>query len=116
MIEVSNLTFQYPHQAQPVLQGLSLTIPTGQWLAVVGKNGSGKSTLARLIAGLLPTPAQTIRVNDLPVDEAHLAALHHQIGLFFKTLIINLWGRRLKPTWLWARKSPGASSSNGTTD
>lgn len=84
MIEVSNLTFQYPHQDQPVLQGLSLTIPTGQWLAVVGKNGSGKSTLARLIAGLLPTPAQTIRVNDLPVDEAHLAALHHQIGFVFQ--------------------------------
>lgn len=84
MISVEKLTFTYPHQEAALFEDLSLTIPDHQWVAIVGRNGSGKSTLARLIAGLLPTPAGTITVNGLPVDEDHLAALHQQLGFVFQ--------------------------------
>ena len=37
---------------------LSLTVPQGQWLAIVGSSGSGKSMIARAMMGLLPATAQ----------------------------------------------------------
>lgn len=41
-------------QRRPVLHGVSLDIPVGQWTSIVGPNGAGKSTLLRCLAGVLP--------------------------------------------------------------
>src|SRR4051812_46355761 len=54
-IEFRNLTFAYPAESErtaPVLQSLSLKVPAGTSLAIVGPTGSGKSTLVNLIARL----------------------------------------------------------------
>lgn len=48
----------------PVLDGLNLEIPHGQFLATVGRSGSGKSTLLRLLAGLDRPDAGTISADD----------------------------------------------------
>lgn len=50
MIQAENLTFRYTdfsHAAQLALEGVNLTIPHGQFAAILGRNGSGKSTFAR---------------------------------------------------------------------
>ena len=51
-VRAENLRFTYRGRAQPTLNGLSLDIPAGQSLAIVGENGAGKSTLIKLICGL----------------------------------------------------------------
>ncbi len=51
MLEVRDLRFAYPGGA-PVLNGVSLTVAPGLWLAVLGPNGSGKTTLLDLMLGL----------------------------------------------------------------
>jgi len=51
LIELDNVTFAY--EEEPVLRGVSLHIPPGQMLGIIGPNSSGKSTLLRLIAGIL---------------------------------------------------------------
>jgi ATP-binding cassette subfamily C protein len=51
-LTVTGLTFGYGVAAEPVLRSLSLTVPHGQHLAVVGASGIGKSTLAALLAGV----------------------------------------------------------------
>jgi heme exporter protein A len=53
-----------------VLSGLSLTVPTGTSLAVLGRNGAGKSTLLRILATLLRPHAGRVRIfgRDLPAD------------------------------------------------
>ena len=48
-IELSNITFSYPNQITPALQGISFTVPEGKSLAIVGPSGAGKSTIANLL-------------------------------------------------------------------
>lgn len=54
ILELGHLNFAY-REGQPILKDLSLTIPKGQQLAIVGKNGAGKSTLAKAICGFIQT-------------------------------------------------------------
>jgi ATP-binding cassette subfamily B protein len=70
-VEITDVSFTYPTRAEPTLRGLSLTVPPGQSLAVVGVNGAGKSTLMKLLAGLYRPDGGTIRVAGLDpyVDE-----------------------------------------------
>ncbi|MBD0742743.1 ABC transporter ATP-binding protein [Streptomyces sp. CBMA152] len=68
-IRFEHVTFTYPGQAAPALDDVTLTIPTGKIVALVGSNGSGKTTLAKLLAGLY-TPQQGRILWD-ETDAAH---------------------------------------------
>ncbi|MEU1471089.1 ABC transporter ATP-binding protein [Streptomyces sp. NPDC005761] len=77
-VTVEGLTFSYPDAEDPVLRDVSLTIPAGGSLALVGATGAGKSTLAALIAGIGIPQAGSVRIgpNDLAgLDEAGARAL-----------------------------------------
>ena len=54
MIDVSGLTFVYPHAARPVLRDVTLSIQEGEAVLVVGPSGGGKSTFLRCLNGLVP--------------------------------------------------------------
>ncbi|MFD9538562.1 ABC transporter ATP-binding protein [Streptomyces sp. NPDC060022] len=77
-VTVEGLTFTYPDTEDPVLRDVSLTIPAGGSLALVGATGAGKSTLAALIAGIGTPQAGSVRIgsSDLAgMDEAGARAL-----------------------------------------
>ncbi|MFI6082991.1 ABC transporter ATP-binding protein [Streptomyces sp. NPDC051217] len=77
-VTVEGLTFSYPDTDEPVLRDVSLTIPAGGSLALVGATGAGKSTLAALIAGIGTPQAGSVRIgsHDLAsLDEAGSRAL-----------------------------------------
>ncbi len=61
-VSLSQVTFTYPGAAGPALAGISLAVPAGALVAVTGPVGSGKSALARLVVGLYPTDAGSVRV------------------------------------------------------
>ncbi|MFE3628424.1 ATP-binding cassette domain-containing protein [Streptomyces goshikiensis] len=65
-VELRGVWFAYGPRAQPVIDGLDLTVGEGEHLAVVGPSGIGKSTLTALIAGLLPPGGGTVRVAGAP--------------------------------------------------
>jgi len=70
MIELTSLekTFEQPGgDVVPALRGVSLTMPAGQFLTVIGSNGSGKSTILNVIAGTYLTDTGTIRIGDVDV-------------------------------------------------
>ncbi|WP_406099401.1 ABC transporter ATP-binding protein [Streptomyces sp. NBC_01013] len=72
-VTVEGLSFSYPDAEEPVLREVSLTIPAGSALALVGATGAGKSTLAALIAGIGTPQAGSVRIgpHDLAdLDEA----------------------------------------------
>lgn len=54
LIEIQNVTFQYPGSDVKVLNGANLRVEEGEFLAIIGGNGSGKSTICKLMNGLIP--------------------------------------------------------------
>jgi len=62
-IVVENLTFAYPGTDRPVLQDVSLRLPAGKVVAVVGENGAGKSTLVKLLAKMYEPDSGRILVD-----------------------------------------------------
>jgi len=67
-IEVKNLSFSYGEV--PVLEGIDLTVPEGEFLGIVGPNAGGKSTLLKLLLGLLEPRQGEIRVLGRPPKKA----------------------------------------------
>ena len=65
LLKLEQISFAY-QENHPILKNISLTIPKGQRLAIVGKNGAGKSTLAKAICGFITTDGQyTSRGEDI---------------------------------------------------
>lgn len=64
MIEIKDLTFNYPGTGKKVFDGLSLSLPDNAIYGLLGKNGMGKSTLLYLICGLLRTKHGTVTVDS----------------------------------------------------
>ena len=79
-LEVRGLRFSFADGA-PVLDGVDLTVPAGERVAIVGRTGSGKSVLARLLARALPTPEGSVRYDGVDVTEIPLAELHAAVVL-----------------------------------
>jgi len=79
-IEVKDVWFEYD-PATPVLKGLSLFVPAGSMLGIVGKTGAGKSTLANLIARLYDVNEGSITIGGVNVKELSLDQLRRNIGI-----------------------------------
>lgn len=60
LLQINSLTFAYPG-GREALRDIDAKIDPGDWVLLTGENGSGKTTLSRLIMGLLPAPAGSIR-------------------------------------------------------
>jgi ATP-binding cassette subfamily B protein len=78
-IEFRDLSFSYGDT--PVLHGISLKIPAGSSLAIVGPTGSGKTTLVNLISRLYEAPMGSLLIDSRPVRDYPLAVLRHNIGM-----------------------------------
>jgi ATP-binding cassette subfamily B protein len=98
-IEFRHLNFSYGDgpDATPVLRDISLHIPAGSSLAIVGPTGSGKSTLVNLITRLYEAPEGSLAIDGRSVREYPLAVLRRNIGmvpqetfLFSETIRENL--------------------------
>jgi NitT/TauT family transport system ATP-binding protein len=68
-VAITDVRKQYGNGA-PVLQGLNLSIPKGEFVSVIGPSGCGKSTVLKLISGLTPPSAGTIHVDGMTPKNA----------------------------------------------
>lgn len=79
-IQLHQVTFAY-RERQPVLNQVSLTIPAGQTVAIVGSTGSGKSTLVKLLLRLYEINGGTITLDGQDIRDIQLGDLRRAIGL-----------------------------------
>jgi ABC-type multidrug transport system fused ATPase/permease subunit len=96
-IELTNITFQYPRSAKPVLENFNLTIPKNSSLGIIGKTGSGKSTLVDILLGLHTPQSGEIRIDghvltpeELPQWRAMIGYVPQDIYLLDATVAQNI--------------------------
>ncbi len=79
-LEFKNVTFAYKDRS-PVIKNLSLYIPAGKTIAIVGSTGSGKSTLVKLLLRLYEVGLGTITLDGIDIQQLNLRDLRRCIGL-----------------------------------
>ena len=89
MIELKDVTFAYPaeegKQTKNALDGVTLSIEKGSFVAVLGHNGSGKSTLAKTMnAILVPTGGKVLVEGMDTAQESNLLAIRQRVGMVFQ--------------------------------
>ncbi len=102
-LKFNQVSFNYTKDAPvPALSDIDLTIPSGQFLAIVGSTGEGKSSLAKLIPRLYDATTGSLLLGNHDVREYSLETLREQIAmvpqhntLFSGTIRENiLWGKQ----------------------
>jgi phospholipid/cholesterol/gamma-HCH transport system ATP-binding protein len=84
-VELADVTFGYDQR--PVLSGISMTIPRGKVVAIMGGSGCGKTTILRLIGGQLRPQSGRVIVGGVSVpelDRDELFALRRKFGMLFQ--------------------------------
>ncbi len=79
-IEFKDVNFSYPNQKTKALEGLSLSIKSGEKIGVVGRIGSGKSTLEKLILNLYTAEEGSIQIDSTDIRQIDPADLRKNIG------------------------------------
>lgn len=83
MIEIEDLRFCY-RADRYVLDGVSLSIKSGESVGVIGRNGAGKSTFLKILAGLLPEYEGKVRVGGLPLEKKNYGEIRRRLGYVFQ--------------------------------
>lgn len=78
-IEIRDVSFAY-EEGVPVLDGLSLQVPRGKTVAVVGASGGGKSTLLRLLCGFYRPQKGKIFIEGVPMDNWNLEEMRSRLS------------------------------------
>jgi ATP-binding cassette subfamily B protein len=98
-LELRDLNFAFPNDphGKPMLRNISLRIPAGSSLAIVGPTGSGKTTLVNLIPRIYDAPLGALLLDGHPIQEYPLETLRRNIGfvpqetfLFSDTIRANI--------------------------
>lgn len=79
-IVFDDVSFTYPGGNAPVLKNVSLSIPAGKKVAIVGVNGAGKTTLTKLLMRFYDPTSGTISVDGMPLNQATLSSWYAHIA------------------------------------
>jgi ATP-binding cassette subfamily B protein len=80
-IRIENLTYTYPGTETTVLKDISLEVPAGSILGILGKTGSGKTTLVQMLPRVLDPPPGTVYVDERDIRSYDLARLRTGISM-----------------------------------
>ncbi len=89
-IEFKNVSYAFPGASSPLIRDLSLKIPAGQKVVMVGRMGSGKSTISRLIAGLIVPSEGSVLIDGVDLRQIDTSDVRRNIGVM------------LQDTWLFS--------------
>lgn len=79
-IRINQLSFTYASSKEPILKDISMTIPKGSFIGIVGGPGSGKSTLFKLLLDIQHAPKGSIYLGERDIQDIPLSTLRHSIA------------------------------------
>ncbi len=79
-IEFKDVSFTYPHTGIKALQHISIKIPKGNKVLVIGRTGSGKSTLAQLLLRFYDPSSGTIQIGGVAISQINIQSFREQIS------------------------------------
>lgn len=86
-IRLDRVSFSYPGSDRPVLKNISLHLPLGAKLAIVGENGSGKTTLIKLLTRLYVPTSGHIYLDGVDLNDWDIDVLRRRIGAIFQNFV-----------------------------
>ena len=84
-IEINHLHFRYPNATPMVLRDVSISVKSGQFVAIVGHSGSGKSTLLRLLLGFEKPESGVIYFDGQDLAGLDIEAVRQQMGVVIQS-------------------------------
>ncbi len=102
-IEFRNVTFCYPGREIPALHDISMTLPAGKTVALVGRSGSGKSTIASLLTRFYDIQSGEITLDGHDLREYTLHSLRNQVALVSQN--VHLFNDTIANNIAYARES-----------
>jgi ABC-type bacteriocin/lantibiotic exporter with double-glycine peptidase domain len=118
-VSFENMSFRYGGpDSPPILEGITLEVPAGKMVAIIGRSGSGKTTLIKCLAGLLEPDGGTIRYDGIELKTLNYRDLRRQVGfvlqenhLFNDTIARNIAFGEAEPDMdavIWASRVANA--------
>src|SRR5512138_1284002 len=107
-IEISDLYFSYPSGVE-ALRGVSLTIESGEQVAIVGQNGAGKTTLVKHLNGLLQPTRGQVWIGDWDARNYSVAKLASRVGYVFQNPDEQLFSRNVEAEVAFGPRNLGLS-------
>ncbi len=96
-LEFKNVTFRYPDDERPAIEGVTFKIDPGEKVGIIGRIGSGKSTLLKLIMHLYDVDSGSILIDDIDIKQidpadlrSNIAYVDQHVKLFRGTMKENL--------------------------
>lgn len=80
-ITLKSVSFHYPHTKTMVLSNISMNIPRGGHVAIVGENGAGKSTLIKIITGLYQPTSGAMLIDGDDIEDINIMSWHKHLGV-----------------------------------
>ena len=80
-VRFEQVSFHYPDDPTPVLDGINLEVPAGQLIALVGETGAGKTTMVKLLARFHDPTAGRVCIDGLDLRSVTQASLRRQMGM-----------------------------------
>ncbi len=87
-VEFDRVTFAYGADTGPVLKNVSLSVPPGNMVALVGPSGAGKTTIARLVSRFYDADSGVVKVGGAPVAEQTTEQLMGQLSMVFQDVYL----------------------------
>jgi subfamily B ATP-binding cassette protein MsbA len=87
-VEFRDVTFEYAAEKGTVLNSVSLSVPAGKTVAIVGRSGSGKSTLVALVPRIYDVNSGAVLVDGINVHECNLRDLRANVALVSQDVLL----------------------------
>ncbi|MFY7696683.1 MAG: peptidase domain-containing ABC transporter [Cyanobium sp.] len=80
-VQMTDVTFRFTNDAPRVLHGVTLEVPVGSFVGMVGGSGSGKSTILKLLPRFYRPESGSVKIDGLDINKVELYSLRRQIGV-----------------------------------